>query len=410
MPPKKSKICMDRPFKKKETVIFIIRSCGQLAGTERVILNWCRFIDDSKINIIVCAQKGILWEIFREEVPNVHLIDFCFDNDFTWIRKFITSLRFFENYSAAKVIYSFNGFEEFSFWDMLAAWIITKGNLYISHHLLPTKITKIKSRKWFGLFYGIGFWRIRKFINIYLVHLLSRRILAVTIEVKNFLSSYLKIRKDKIYVGCRGVDTRIFFFDTEAKRRFKSQLGYSEDDKVLISVSRISNKKRMDRLLGAFLLLSKNFSRIYLQIIGDGELKSIYENRVKKNRILLEKVKFLGFRRDVDQFIKGADFLLLASDDEGQSNVIKEAMACGTIPIVTDSPGSRSISNKLFVSKKDVFSFYREIDSAICLEEKELSEIRAELAREAIEKFPLHKCVIDETKVFGLPIKNLGKC
>lgn len=54
-------------------------------------------------------------------------------------------------------------------------------------------------------------------------------------------------------------------------------------------------------------------------------------------------VVFAGARRDVPALVKGADFAIHASLDEGLSNAIIEYMACGLATVVTDVGGNREI-------------------------------------------------------------------
>lgn len=54
-------------------------------------------------------------------------------------------------------------------------------------------------------------------------------------------------------------------------------------------------------------------------------------------------VVFAGSRRDVPALVKGADFAIHASLDEGLSNAIIEYMACGLATVVTDVGGNREL-------------------------------------------------------------------
>ncbi|MFC1592687.1 hypothetical protein ACFL4C_01585, partial [Candidatus Omnitrophota bacterium] len=151
-------------MQKRETVVFVTYSCGKLAGTERTLLNWCKFIDYKKINIIICANKGNFWRIFNEQVPYVKLVDYKLDNRERGIAKFWKAFIFFRGLHSTKVVWLFNGVVNHSLRAMIASWIVSKGNLYISHHILPKGFEHTKTKVWFGIFPGLGVWRIRKTI------------------------------------------------------------------------------------------------------------------------------------------------------------------------------------------------------------------------------------------------------
>ncbi|MEZ4651700.1 MAG: glycosyltransferase [Candidatus Eisenbacteria bacterium] len=54
-----------------------------------------------------------------------------------------------------------------------------------------------------------------------------------------------------------------------------------------------------------------------------------------------ERVVFHGSLERPEEVVSRAGFLLLPSQAEGLPNVVLEAMACGTIPIVSDLPAMR---------------------------------------------------------------------
>lgn len=249
----------------------------------------------------------------------------------------------------------------------------------------------------------IGTVENKKNLETYFSHLLAKKILAASEDVRNFLVTYWRIPDQKISVGRRGVDIDFFHFDAQASEYVKKRFCLPHSATVFIAINRFADEKRIDRLLGAFLLLVKNGLNAYLLIAGEGQLRSLYEERIMRNHILVSRIKLLGFRKDINKLISGSDFLLLASDNEGQSNVIKEAMACGTIPIVTDSSGTREISNSIFISKRNVFDFYKMIKFTLALPKEKLQNIRMRISEEIKQKYNLEICTNREIETFDLP-------
>lgn len=397
-----------KPRENKETVCFVFRSHGKLAGTERVILNWCRFIDYKKINIVICTTKGSFWEVFREKAPYVELIDIVSSSAKTDRYHFFSYFIFFRKLKVTKVVWIFNGMNSFSFLSLLAGFIATRGRIYISHHIMPPILGKAKSRLWFGFIRGIGLSRKKVLFLPYVKHVLARNILAVSKDVKRCLEADWRIPANRIFLGGRGVDRNEFYADFTAKESLREEFSLRESERIVVAANRVYKTKRIDRLLGAFLLLLREHPNCYLLIAGDGELKDFYMKRAERNRLLCNRVKFLGFREDVNRLIQGSDLLLLASDKEGQSNVIKEAMACGTIPVATDSPGSKEISDNIFVSKKNVFDFYRTIIFVLSFPEKKLAEIRTRIVYEVKENYDLNECCQRELFIFDLPCRKVA--
>ena len=81
---------------------------------------------------------------------------------------------------------------------------------------------------------------------------------------------------------------------------------------------------------------------VHLLIIGDGPHRSRLE-RIREQNELQEHVHFLGERDDVPRLMQHFDVLWLASEYEGQSNAIMEAMAASVPVIATDIPGNRDL-------------------------------------------------------------------
>lgn len=397
---KKSKIS------RKEAIIFIFRSCGNLTGTERVLLNWCKFIDYNKIDVFVCTHKGLFWNVYNQTVPHVHLIDFQLDNGLYGIAKFKKTLRFFRNINITKVVWMLNGMGGFYLTDILASLIATRGNMYISHHNFPFPYEKVKSRLWLGYIPGIGFWRIKRIIAWRFIHFISRKILAVSKDVMDYLISYWKLPKHKMRLACHGVDSTIFFPNFEAKNKLREKMSLSNETRIFIALNRFESQKRIDRLLGSFLRLLSDKLNIHLLIFGDGKLKNHFFDKVDRNKLLKEHVKIIDFQNEITPFLQGADFLLLASDYEGEGNVIKEAMACGIIPISTDSYGPRGIKGTVFLSERNVFSFYRKIREVLSLSNEELSKIRIENIKIIKEAYEISKCALKEVSAFDVPVKE----
>ena len=391
----------------KQTVIFIFRSSGNLNGTERVLLNWCRYINNEKVNIAVCAHKGPMWKIYNEEVPHVKLYDFWFDNGCRRIKKFIQTYRFFKNLGVSKVVWLLNGMGDFELSEILAGWVVSRGNMYLSHHNFSHKYAKIKPRLWFGFIPGIGFWRINAFLKWHFIHFLAKRVLVISEGVRGQLESTWKLRGSKMKTGCRGVDANVFYPSAETRNQVRSELGLTQAQKVFIAINRFTEQKRVDRALGAFLKILQFHKEVYFIIAGEGEFKERLENKVRLNPLLKENVKFLGYQKDIVPFLQCVDFLLLASDYEGEGNVIKEAMACGVIPISTDSYGPRGIKGTIFFSGRNVFDFYRAIEKALSLTERELEQIREKNLHIARDMYDIKKCAINEVSTFDIPVKSL---
>lgn len=139
----------------------------------------------------------------------------------------------------------------------------------------------------------------------------------------------------EIFVQPTGIDIeRTRDIDPEAVKELRTQLGVG-DEKVLLSVSRLSKEKNIDFLLDGIREL-KRISRtpFRLVFIGDGNERRRIEKRLRDEN--LEDVVTLPGTvpaDDVPLWLKLGDVFVFASKSETQGMVILEAMASG-LPVV----------------------------------------------------------------------------
>ncbi|MFH0820022.1 MAG: glycosyltransferase [bacterium] len=158
------------------------------------------------------------------------------------------------------------------------------------------------------------------------------------------ISNYLAKRAQKMGVKCpidlvpNGVDFENFAkdFSEEELKELKASLKIKDNEKVIITVSRLVEKNGVDDLIRAIkeLKLKRDNLPVKLLIIGDGkdkdELTELTRRLDLKNEVL-----FLG---QIDHWalprcLKIADVFVRPSLSEGLGNVFLEAMAAG-LPII----------------------------------------------------------------------------
>lgn len=102
--------------------------------------------------------------------------------------------------------------------------------------------------------------------------------------------------------------------------------------KRLITIGRLAKQKNHLMMLKAFIEFKKNNPSYTLEIYGEGPEKSFLENYISDNQI--NGIKFMGFKKDIEFYVKGATGFILTSDFEGMPNALMEALAYG-IPSVS---------------------------------------------------------------------------
>lgn len=142
------------------------------------------------------------------------------------------------------------------------------------------------------------------------------------------------------YVPGVGVDLEKFNIKFIGKKTKIKELGIAENEKIILSVGELIKRKNHEVIIRSLSKLKdKNF--VYI-ICGRGPLLA----QLKELAVQLgleEKVKLLGFRKDIVEICKIADLFVFPSIHEGLPVALMEAMACGIPCIASDVRGNRDL-------------------------------------------------------------------
>lgn len=174
---------------------------------------------------------------------------------------------------------------------------------------------------------------IKKYIRKTLEVLLTYRVCKI-ITVSNLLSPYvnkhLLIHQNKIITIKNGIN------NIEPKSEKYIDNGLTK----FITVGRLTDIKNQKMMIEAFSQSLGENKKLFLEIIGDGELRDELEEQVKRLRIE-DSVKFLGYRNDIEQLVNKSDIFILSSNYEGISISVLEAMR-SSLPIISTDVGGVS--------------------------------------------------------------------
>jgi glycosyltransferase involved in cell wall biosynthesis len=127
-----------------------------------------------------------------------------------------------------------------------------------------------------------------------------------------------------------GVDTLRFRPDAAARDKIRSELGFADNDRVLIHAARVDPMKDHASLLAVAAALP--------------QVKVISVGLGTQNLMAPPNVRTLGLRHDMPSLYSAADLALSTSAfGEGFPNIIAEAMACGLPVVATDVGDSKAI-------------------------------------------------------------------
>lgn len=148
--------------------------------------------------------------------------------------------------------------------------------------------------------------------------------LLITINQEDYALANKKMKAKNIaYVPGVGIDTKQFREQETNPAQKRSELGVPDDAKLLFSVGELNQNKNHETVIRAiadidvfYIIAGKGTSQEHLQQVID-ELQ------------LSDRVKLLGFRKDIGELCKAADIFVCPSFREGLSVALMEAMACG---------------------------------------------------------------------------------
>ncbi len=158
-------------------------------------------------------------------------------------------------------------------------------------------------------------------------------VVALSRETRNDAIAF-GIPIDRIHVLGNGVDTLKYTpCEYKQRKRLQQKLGIDAIG-VVIYIGRLSNEKNLQGLLKAWRIAIPQLPDGWkLIIVGDGPLRAILDSEILTYK-LSTSVQLVGQQNNIHEWLGAADIYTLASHNEGLSNTLLEAMACGR-PVVS---------------------------------------------------------------------------
>ena len=170
------------------------------------------------------------------------------------------------------------------------------------------------------------------------------RLAVVSPRVRDDLVNRYRIgRADQYRVVPLGFELdRFAAIDEQARARARIALHIPAGAHVVTTVGRLTAIKDHGVFLEAAEAIARQHPETIFLIAGDGELRGALEARAKAVGIH-ERVRFLGWRRDLDVLYGATDVFLLTSRNEGTPVALIESFAAGCAAVATDVGGVRDV-------------------------------------------------------------------
>jgi glycosyltransferase involved in cell wall biosynthesis len=169
----------------------------------------------------------------------------------------------------------------------------------------------------------------------------ARRLVTTCEKNRLDLHRWFGIPPERIDTVYYGTDARVFHpVDPAERRGLRERLGLPVDRPLFAFVGALGDRRKgFDTLFTAWLELCRDRSwEADLVVVGAGGELEHWRTRAREEAIA-DRIRFLGFRRDVPDLFRACDAHVLPSRYEGYSLVTQEALCCGLPAFVTRVAG-----------------------------------------------------------------------
>jgi len=172
----------------------------------------------------------------------------------------------------------------------------------------------------------------------------THRLVAVSERVRAEVLAHGVGRPERFHVVPVGLDLARFAECDPRRGELRRELGLSADAPLVGIVARLVPIKRHEVFLTAAAAVAGRLPACRFLVVGDGERRPELE-RIARELGLADRVRFLGWRRDLERIYADLDVAVLTSANEGSPVSLIEAMAAavsvvgprvGGVPDVVD--------------------------------------------------------------------------
>jgi glycosyltransferase involved in cell wall biosynthesis len=294
----------------KSVIIFI--PTLTTGGAEKLVVDLAIYLDKKKFNVSVGAVSGI----FPEGVtPNKNFSDLTEHHieivDLSGINKIETAKNILILFHKKRPDIVHANLNTILYIMFFAAVYRTKKRIFTFHN-----VASISARGFKKQLYLFAFNRL-KFTPV-----------AICDYVKSTISTDYKMPLRKIPCIFNGVDTETYCPRIKLNGKHKIEF---------ITTGILYHIKNHRLMIDAFAKVEAKHPDVYLNIIGDGELRIELEHQIAGYG-LTNKINIQGITDNVVDFLNNADIYVMSSNTEGLPLSVLEAMACG-LPVVTTEAG-----------------------------------------------------------------------
>ena len=144
---------------------------------------------------------------------------------------------------------------------------------------------------------------------------------------------------ERIHTIPWGVD--LTAFTPDGPRANLTNFGVPPGSKAIVSMRALKPLYRVEDIVRGFAQLASEFPGVHLVVGNDGSLRNQLEDLVRSLH-LEHRVSFIGSlpEESLPELLRATDAYVTASEVDGSSVTLLQAMACGTAVVASDTPGN----------------------------------------------------------------------
>jgi glycosyltransferase involved in cell wall biosynthesis len=150
-----------------------------------------------------------------------------------------------------------------------------------------------------------------------------------------------QIPMERVVILKNAIDTGKFAYNAKTRAETRSRMGL-DGEFVILQPARMVYQKNHSFMLGVFAEASRQLPNAVLLLAGDGDLRDALVKEAGDLRIA-NRVRFLGFRDDIQELLQAADLLVMPSLFEGLTIAAIEAQCSGVYCLLSDQMAEETV-------------------------------------------------------------------
>lgn len=168
------------------------------------------------------------------------------------------------------------------------------------------------------------------------LHYINRKIISKSnvkkIACSNLAKEWIFGDDSTVQIIPNGINLNKFKYNAESRVRTRKEFNIQNEDILLTTVGRLTKQKNQLFMVD---VIKKLPSKYKFVIFGQGDLEKIIQSEINKNQ-LEDRFILAGLRKNVSDYLQGADIFVMPSLHEGLPIAGVEAQAAG-LPVLVSS-------------------------------------------------------------------------